>query len=70
MHVPKISPRDVRPFNGVADPAYILAELSQLHEIAQEAGYASLEYLIECAMIEARWLTDQNGTAPPAEPRQ
>ena len=60
MTVPKIRQTGVRSFEGVADPAYIMEELRGLHGIAQKAGYGTLEYLIACAMNEARWLADQH----------
>jgi hypothetical protein len=59
MMIPKIRQTGVRSFTGVADPAYIHEELRGLHDIAQKAGYGTLEYLIACAMNEARWLADQ-----------
>ena len=52
----KLTPKPARPFEGVADPAYLLSEIEQLRDIAREAGLGTLEYLLECAVIEARAL--------------
>jgi hypothetical protein len=52
----KLTPKPARPFEGVADPAYLVSEIEQLRDIAREAGLGTLEYLLECAAIEARAL--------------
>jgi hypothetical protein len=41
-------------WEGVADPSYLLAEISELRGIAQQAGMGTLAYLLEMAEIEAR----------------
>src|SRR3954469_22259653 len=53
----KLTPKPARAFEGVADPAYLGSEIEQLRDIAREAGLGTLEYLLECAAIEARALT-------------
>ena len=55
--VEKLTPKPARAFDGVADPAYLFSEIEQLRDIAREAGLGTLEYLLECAAIEARALT-------------
>jgi hypothetical protein len=50
----KLTPKPRRAFEGVADPAYLVSEIEQLRDIAREAGLGTLEYLLECAAIEAR----------------
>ena len=45
----KLTPKPARPFEGVADPDYLLSEIEQLRDIAREAGLGTLEYLLECA---------------------
>jgi hypothetical protein len=55
----KLEPKGLRPFEGAADPAYLLSEIEELRDIARRAGLGSLDYLLECAAIEARWLLDQ-----------
>src|SRR3954471_18293344 len=52
----KLTPKPARAFEGVADPAYLGSEIEQLRDIAREAGLGTLEYLLECAAIEARAL--------------
>src|SRR5215208_6543170 len=52
----KLTPKPARAFEGVADPAYLVSEIEQLRDIAREAGVGTLEYLLECAAIEARAL--------------
>jgi hypothetical protein len=64
-----------RPFSGDADPRYLLAEIEELRDIARAAGLGSLDYLLECAAREARWLSEQSQwgeherpAAPPSAP--
>jgi hypothetical protein len=57
----KLTPKPARPFEGVADPDYLLSEIEQLRDIAREAGLGTLEYLLECAAIEARALIAVKG---------
>jgi hypothetical protein len=57
----KLTPKPARAFEGVADPAYLGSEIEQLRDIAREAGLGTLEYLLECAAIEARALAAANG---------
>ena len=52
----KLTPKPARAFEGVADPAYLGSEIEQLRDIAREARLGTLEYLLECAAIEARAL--------------
>jgi|SRR5215217_8965256 hypothetical protein len=52
----KLTPKPARAFEGVADPAYLVSEIEQLRDIPREAGLSTLEYLLECAAIEARAL--------------
>jgi hypothetical protein len=56
----KVYSRPTRPFGGVADPRYLLAEIEELRDIARTAGLGSLDYLLECAAREARWLSEQS----------
>jgi hypothetical protein len=49
-----------RGFEGVADPRYLLSEIEQLRDIARAAGLSSLDYLLECAAIEARHLAERH----------
>jgi hypothetical protein len=46
-------------WEGVADPSYLLAEVSELRGIAQQAGMGTLAYLLEMAEIEARFQVRQ-----------
>ncbi len=46
-------------WEGVADPAYLLAQLEELKLIAERSGLGTLEYLLEMAVIEARWQVQQ-----------
>ena len=57
----KLTPKPARAFEGVADPAYLGSEIEQLRDIAREAGLGTLEYLLECAAIEARALIAAKG---------
>ena len=41
-------------WQGVGDPSYLLAEISELQAIAQRSGLGTLAYLLECAAIKAR----------------
>ena len=52
--------RPLSPFRGVTDPRYLLAEIEELRDIARTAGLGSLDYLLECAAREARWLSEQS----------
>ena len=45
-----------RPFDGIGDPRYLLAEIQELRDIAEAAGFGTLPYLLECAAVEARKL--------------
>jgi hypothetical protein len=56
----KVYSKPTRPFEGVADPRYLLAEIEELRDIARTAGLGSLDYLLECAAREARWLSEQS----------
>ncbi len=56
----KVYARPPSPFEGVADPRYLLAEIEELRDIARTAGLGSLDYLLECAAREARWLSEQS----------
>jgi hypothetical protein len=40
----RITPKSVRAFEGVADPAFFVAEIEQPQEIARAARLGSLEY--------------------------
>jgi hypothetical protein len=55
---PKL-PTDIRPGEGVADPRYLMAEVSELRDIADRAGLGSLAYTLECARLECVWLIEQ-----------
>ena len=55
----KLEPKGLRAFEGAADPAYLLSEIEELRDIARKAGLGSLDYLLECAAMEARWLVHQ-----------
>jgi len=57
----KLTPKPARAFEGVADPAYLVSEIEQLRDIARQAGVGTLEYLLECAAIEARALIAAKG---------
>lgn len=35
-------------------PEYLLAEIEELRALAQRAGLGTMDYLLECAAIEAR----------------
>jgi hypothetical protein len=48
-------------FQGIADPTYLLREFEELRDIARAAGLGSLDYLLECAAIEARHLAKTKG---------
>ena len=70
----KLTPEPARAFEGVADPAYLLSKIEQLRDIARQPGVGTLEYLLECAAIEARALIaakdrgDYDAQAEPEEP--
>jgi hypothetical protein len=64
----KLEPKGIRPFEAAAYPGYLLREIEELGEIARRAGFGSLDYLLECAAIEARWLVHQREPSR-AEPR-
>ena len=49
-------PEKLRPYVGIADPRYLLAEIQELRDIAEAAGFGTLPYLLECAAAEARKL--------------
>jgi hypothetical protein len=48
-------PEPPRPFRGVGDPRYLLAEIEELRAAAAAAGLSSLAYQLQCAAAEARW---------------
>ena len=48
-------PETPRPFRGVGDPRYLLAEIEELRAAASAAGLSSLAYQLQCAVAEARW---------------
>ena len=65
----KLEPKGIRPFEGAADPAYLLSEIEELRDIARRAGLGSLDDA-ECAAV--RWLVHQRDRAvrsPGLEPR-
>jgi hypothetical protein len=41
-------------WDGVDDPAYLLAEIEELRLIAARGGHGTLSYLLHCAAEEAR----------------
>jgi hypothetical protein len=51
-------PTRIRP-EGVAAPRYLLAEVTELREIADQAGLGTLAYTLECARLECVWLIEQ-----------
>ena len=55
----------LRPYVGIGDPRYLLAEIEELRDIAEAAGFGTLPYLLECAAAEARKLA----RVLPAEPQ-
>ena len=42
------------PWEGAADPAYLLSEVEELRKLAEQSGLGTLAYLLECAAIECR----------------
>jgi hypothetical protein len=46
-------PATIRAGEGVADPNYLLAEITELGEIAEPAGMGTLAYALECARRNA-----------------
>ncbi len=61
----ELTPKPPRAFQGVADPAYLLAEIEELRDIARKAKLGSLDYLLECAAIEARHLMELTARQAP-----
>jgi hypothetical protein len=59
---PKL-PTNIRPGEGVADPRYLLAEVTELRDIAGQAGLGTLAYTLECARLECVWLIEQQQKA-------
>ena len=41
-------------WDGIDDPAYLLAEIEELRLIATRGGHGTLSYLLHCAAEEAR----------------
>lgn len=56
-------PTGIRPGEGVADPRYLLAEVTELRDIAERAGLGTLAYALECARLECVWLVEQQEQA-------
>jgi hypothetical protein len=52
-------PTTIRAGEGVADPNYLLAEITELGEIAERAGMGTLAYALECARLECVALVEQ-----------
>jgi hypothetical protein len=66
MTTPERSPKlptDIRAGQGVADPRYLLAEVTELRDIADKAGLGTLAYTLECARLECVWLSEQQEQA-------
>ena len=66
MTTPERSPKlptDIRAGRGVADPRYLLAEVTELRDIADQAGLGTLAYTLECARLECVWLIEQQEQA-------
>jgi hypothetical protein len=59
---PKL-PTDIRAGQGVADPRYLLTEVTELRDIADQAGLGTLAYTLECARLECVWLIEQQEQA-------
>ena len=59
---PKL-PTNIRPGEGVADPHYLLAEITELRNIADQAGLGTLADTLECARLECVWLIEQQESA-------
>jgi hypothetical protein len=51
---PSVPVVPLSPWQGAADPAYLLAEVEELRGVASEGGLGTLAYLLECAAIECR----------------
>ena len=53
-------------WDGVGDPAYLLAEIEELRDIAQHSGLGTLAHLLDRAALEARAEVrrKQNWSAP------
>jgi hypothetical protein len=66
---PPLKPKPPTPFEGVADPRYLLSEIEELRDIVRKAGLGSLDHLLECAAREARWLCEQAHWAENDRPR-
>ena len=49
---PPFRPDPLRHGEGVGDPGYLLAEVTELEEIARGAGFGTVAYLLECARLE------------------
>ena len=47
-------PSDLRHWEGIGDPAYLLREIEELRAIADGSGLRTLGYILELACIEAR----------------
>lgn len=58
-HKPPKLPTDLRAGEGVADPRYLLAEITELRDIADRAGLGTLACALECARLECVWLVEQ-----------
>jgi hypothetical protein len=56
-------PTGIRPGEGVADPRYLLAEVTELRDIAERAGLGTLAYALECARLECVWLVEHQEQA-------
>jgi hypothetical protein len=62
------TPKPPRAFQGIADPTYLLREIEELRDIARAAGLGTLDYLLECAAIEARYLAEAKAREAPEWP--
>jgi hypothetical protein len=65
---PKL-PTDIRPSEGVADPGYLLAEVTELRDIADRGGLGTLAYILECARLECIALIQKQELDALAAPR-
>jgi len=59
---PKL-PTEIRAGEGVADPRYLLEEVTELRDITEKAGLGTLTYALECARLECGWLVEQQEKA-------
>jgi hypothetical protein len=62
LNAPKL-PTLIRAGEGVADPRYLLGEVTELRDIADQAGLGPLAYGLECARLECVWLIEQQEKA-------